>query len=86
MPPHMASTYKVHANSIKDYIEIMTDFTCIPCYYYSFAVGVEWKRPELRRIILSMPKGCWMQMFGSFGASLHMFPSLSSRSSSPSTL
>jgi hypothetical protein len=46
--PHVASRHKVHANSIKDYIETMTDLTCMPCYCYSFAVGVEWRRPDLR--------------------------------------
>jgi hypothetical protein len=32
VPPHMASRHKVHANSIKNYIETMTDLTCMPCY------------------------------------------------------
>ena len=85
MPPHMASTHKVHANSIKDYIETMIDFTCMPYYCYSFAVGIERREPDLRKVLLSMPRGCRMQMFGSFGASLRTFPSLSSCSLSPST-
>ena len=41
VPPYMASIHKVHANSIKDYIETMTDFTYMPCYCYSFVIGVE---------------------------------------------
>jgi hypothetical protein len=83
VPPHMASRHKIQANSIKDYIETMTDLTCMPCYCYSFAVGVERRWPDLRRVLLSTPRGCRMQMSGSFGASSRTFPSLSSRSSSP---
>jgi hypothetical protein len=45
VPPYMASTHKVHANSIKVYIETMTDLTSMPCYCYSYAVGVERRQP-----------------------------------------
>jgi hypothetical protein len=85
VPPHMVSTHKVHANSIKDNIKTMTDLTSMPYYCYSFAGGVERRRPDLRRVLLSRPRGCQMRMSGSFGASSRTFPSLSSRSSSPST-
>jgi hypothetical protein len=77
VPPHMASRHKVHANSIKDYIETMTDLTCMPCYCYSFAVGVEQRWSDLQRVLLSTPRGCRLRMSGSFRASSCTFPSLS---------
>jgi hypothetical protein len=60
VPPYMVSTHKVHANSIKDYIETMMDLTSMPCYRYSFVVGVERRQPDLRRVLLSRPRGCRM--------------------------
>jgi hypothetical protein len=72
-------TWLVHARVMqiqsKTYIETVTEFTCMPCYCYSSAIGVDRRRSDLRTILLSTLVGCRMRMSGSFGASSRTFPS-----------